>query len=54
MFRIAINMLIEELFARVLAPNHGGTGSIPGQGMSVLGPIVWDGGDNRGQVSPLR
>jgi hypothetical protein len=33
------------LISRVLATHHGGPGSIPGQGMSVLGPLVKDGYD---------
>jgi hypothetical protein len=39
------------LFSRVLASHHGGLGSIPGQDMSVPGPLVKD-GDNLAQVSP--
>ncbi len=40
MFRIAINKLFEWLFSRVLASHCGGPGLIPGQDMSVLGPLV--------------
>ena len=36
----SINKLFKWLFSRVLASNHRDPGSIPGQDMSVLGPIV--------------
>ena len=40
MFQIAINMLFEKLFARELASQCGGPGSILGQDMSVLGEMT--------------
>jgi hypothetical protein len=38
MFLIGIN----TLFARGLTSHRGGPGLIPGQDMSILGPLVWE------------
>jgi hypothetical protein len=51
MFRIACKELLEQRVNKVLASHSGGLGSIPGQDMSVSGPLVKD-GDDLGQVSP--
>ncbi len=43
MFQIAINKPFKSLFARVLASQL--AGSIPGQDMTVSGPLIEDGDD---------
>ncbi len=51
MFRILVNELFDQLFARVPASHFGGPGLIPGRDMSVSGALVED-GDDLGQGSP--